>query len=241
MNRTFRGFFVVLSALLVALVGFATVASASAVLGQMDPGDTLYPGEALYSPDGRYQLIMQEDGNLVEYKPGHVAVAETHSTGQPEVVLFMQRDGNLVLRARGNVPIWSTYTDGHPGTVLQLQDDGALILYGPGHQVLRVLLPALEKSYVDSPRPGPSTNAPGVSDSDVSDYVYDGTRLMGCAAAGKAIPGQVGLGVEVACGMLTDDSPAKVDGYGVFRTFVCAAAGPFGPACDILTEDKPAG
>src|SRR4051794_3773446 len=107
MNRTLRDVFAVLTALLIALAGFATAASASAVPGQLDPGDTLYPGKSLYSSDGRYQLIMQEDGNLVEYKPSHIAVAETHSAGQPEVVLFMQRDGNLVLRARGNVPIWS--------------------------------------------------------------------------------------------------------------------------------------
>ena len=34
------------------------------------PGRILTANQSIYSPNGQYQLIMQGDGNLVEYGPG---------------------------------------------------------------------------------------------------------------------------------------------------------------------------
>lgn len=233
---------------LATLVGVSGVAQASTVAGQLDPGDTLYPGESLGSPDGRYQLEMQQDGNLVLYAEGHDAVADTNTEGEPEAVLFMQRDGNLVVRARGNVPVWSSGTDLNPGTVLQLQNDGALVLYGPGHEVLRVLFPPLEElfvnsptpgrpsydGYVDSPRPGNLIETPAGG----TDAFYDGTRLIACNGLAKSAPGKYGKGVELACGLVTDTEPVEeMDSYDYFWAVACL---PFGPACDILTDDDSA-
>lgn len=220
----------------------ATPAFASGVLGQLDPGEMLNIGQSLSSPDGRYVLTMQTDGNLVEYAPGHKAVAETHTAGNPGAVVFQQSDGNLVLRAPGNRPIWATGTADHPGTVLQVQDDGAMVEYSPGHKVLRVLRPALEKSSVATPRPGLPIVAPGVDKSKVGDFVYDGTRAVGCSALGKAIPPPYGAGADVFCGMVTDSSGAELDGYGLFVVVGCAALGlPLGPACSILLDAEPVG
>jgi peptidoglycan hydrolase-like protein with peptidoglycan-binding domain len=132
----------------------ALPARASSIPWQMDPGDTLAPGSSIASEQNDFALIMQNDGNLVEYAPYNVVVASTKTEGNSGTVLFMQSDGNLVLRAPGNIPIWSSGTAGHPGTVLQIQSDGALVLYAPGHRVLRVLVPNAD--YVPTPAPGPS-------------------------------------------------------------------------------------
>jgi hypothetical protein len=62
-------------------------------------------------------LIMQSDGNLVEYY-----CSGTSSTD-------MQTDGNLVTYCNG-VATWSSGTSGHPyGVWLHLQTDGNVVLY----------------------------------------------------------------------------------------------------------------
>lgn len=233
------------------LVSTVGTAGAGMQKGQLDPGETVYPGQSIVSPNGQWSFEMQHDGNLVLYAPRHVAVAETRTAGEPEVVLQMQRDGNLVLRAKGNRPIAASATDRYPGTVLQVQDDGAVVLYGPGHQALRVVVPAADfvntpmpgqpQDHVDSPRPGAQQD-PGAAGGDGGD-VAEVAKSVACAGGGKAVASKlpkVGDGVEVACGILADDSGRSVDGYQVTRIFGCAALGPIGPACDILTDDDAA-
>jgi peptidoglycan hydrolase-like protein with peptidoglycan-binding domain len=116
--------------------------SAAPPPGQLNPGQRITSGTQIASPDGRFVLQMQSDGNLVIRAPGNVPLGDTHTAGHDGTIAVMQMDGNFVLRAPGNIPVWSSGTDGHPGTVLQVQDDGGVVLYGPGHQVLRVLFPA---------------------------------------------------------------------------------------------------
>ena len=147
-------------------------AHASSIPWQMDPGDILAQGSSIASEQNDFALIMQNDGNLVEYAPYNVVVASTNTQGNSGAVLFMQRDGNLVLRAPGNIPIWSSGTAGHPGTVLQIQSDGALVLYAPGHQVLRVLVPNAD--YVPTPAPQDYVITPSPGPSDAEPYDGDG-------------------------------------------------------------------
>jgi hypothetical protein len=111
--------------------------------GQLNPGQLITSGTQIASPDGRFVLQMQSDGNLVIRAPGNMAIGDTHTAGHNGTIAVMQADGNFVLRAPGNIPVWASGTDGHPGTVLQVQDDGGVVLYAPGHQVLRVLFPAV--------------------------------------------------------------------------------------------------
>ena len=147
--------------------------------GQLNPGQRITSGTQIASPDGRFVLQMQSDGNLVIRAPGNIPLRDTHTAGHDGTIAVMQTDGNFVLRAPGNIPVWSSGTDGHPGTVLQVQDDGGVVLYGPGHQVLRVLFPAalsgstvpttpgsepLPVSQVPASAPStPATQAPGNS------------------------------------------------------------------------------
>ncbi|MEW2119940.1 hypothetical protein AB0945_33110 [Streptomyces sp. NPDC005474] len=115
-------------------VPFPTGATASltAHWGRLLPGQRLNPGDRLASPNGLNVLIMQTDGNLVEYIPGGRSVWAT-GTRTANSVLFMQGDGNLVVVAPGNRPVWASGTGGRTGSVLELQDDRNLVVYAPGH------------------------------------------------------------------------------------------------------------
>jgi peptidoglycan hydrolase-like protein with peptidoglycan-binding domain len=129
--------------------------SAGTPPGQLNPGQWITSGTQIASPDGKFVLQMQSDGNLVLRAPGNIPIRDTHTAGHDGTIAVMQTDGNFVLRAPGNIPVWASGTDGHPGAVLQVQDDGAVVLYAPEHQVLRVIFPA-------SPGPGGSGSTPAV-------------------------------------------------------------------------------
>lgn len=90
-------------------------------------GQVLFPGQSLWSLDGRYQALMQVDGNFVEYGPNRQVLWATQtSTG---AALAMQSDGNLVLNAANWVPIWASNTTPSSGTRLVVQGDGNLVIY----------------------------------------------------------------------------------------------------------------
>lgn len=101
---------------------------------RLQPGQTLQPGQRLASPNGQYALVMQNDGNLVEYASGGRPVWASNTSGNAGTILINQSDGNVVLVAPGNRPIWSTRTSGNPGTVLVIQDDANLVAYAPGNR-----------------------------------------------------------------------------------------------------------
>jgi hypothetical protein len=157
-----------------AMIAAASPAMASSLPWQLDPGDTLGPGQSITSQYDDWVLTMQTDGNLVEYGTGHIALASSNTAGNPGSVLFMQNDGNLVIRAPGNIPIWAAATDGNPGAVLQVQGDGGVVVYGPGHQVLDTVAPSMtsilpaaeaaQRDWVPTPWPGqPDGSATGSS------------------------------------------------------------------------------
>jgi hypothetical protein len=123
-----------LAAGVICLQCFVLNADAAANTDHLDPGERLTAGERLVSADGRYVLTMQDDGNLVEYAPGNVAVWAA-GTDQPTSEARLQPDGNLVVIAPGDVPVWSTHTNGSAGSTLELQSDGNVVVYAPGHLV----------------------------------------------------------------------------------------------------------
>lgn len=138
--------------------------------GQLNPGQQITSGTQIASPDGKFVLQMQSDGNLVLRAPGNIPLGDTRTAGHDGTIAVMQADGNFVLTAPGNIPVWSSGTDGHPGTVLQVQDDGNVVLYAPGHQVLRVLFtafpnptPTVPSATIPAPGTSTATPAPGIS------------------------------------------------------------------------------
>ena len=218
--------------------------------GQLDPGGQITSGTQIASPDGKFVLQMQTDGNLVLRAPGNVPLGETHTAGQDGAIAVMQTDGNFVLRAPGNIPVWASGTGGHTGTVLQVQDDGGVVLYSPGHQVLRVLFPASLDLQDSVPTPSlgaPTSPGQGGSGGDLSDAGYQGASELFCAGLGKLAGELVGDGVSIGCGIVADTSGAPFDGFEVTRIAACALVGKIpvigvgaGPACDIITSDDPA-
>ena len=84
------------------------------------------------SVDGKYNLVMQSDGNLVIYE-GSVVHWATGTTGNGTAPyrLVMQGDGNLVIYDKNDSVVWSTGTNGS-GTApyrLVMQSDRNLVIY----------------------------------------------------------------------------------------------------------------
>lgn len=102
--------------------------------GQASPVNTLglsqslSAGQSIVSPDGRYRLVMQGDGNLVLYSP-YRALWWTRTDGKPANRVVVQSDGNIVLYDAQNRYYWAAMTQGNPNASLVLQDDGNLVLY----------------------------------------------------------------------------------------------------------------
>ncbi len=79
--------------------------------------DTLPTGKALNQDDqvvsnsGRYQLILQRDGNFVLYdlSAGQKALWSSGTAGHPNSCLRVQDDGNLAIYQPSD-PIWATNT-----------------------------------------------------------------------------------------------------------------------------------
>lgn len=107
--------------------------SSSLVNGTYGLPNTLTAGQAIWSPNGQYELIMQTDGNLVEYGPsGAVWWTGTNGTGSNDHV-SLQSDGNLVVFNAAGTPLWASGTGGHTGSTftLDVQNNSNLVIYWP--------------------------------------------------------------------------------------------------------------
>jgi hypothetical protein len=95
--------------------------------GFLMPGQSLAPMDKVVSCDGRFELILQPDGNLVLYFDGSPLWSKGFGSGADR--LTMQPDGNLVLYAGAN-PVWQAPgTFGHTGAFLAVQPDGNLAVH----------------------------------------------------------------------------------------------------------------
>jgi hypothetical protein len=81
------------------------------------------------SYDGRFQLTMQGDGNLV-LSFGSQVLWSTGTEGTAAAMLVMQGDGNLVLSDVGRThAFWTSGTWNSPGAYLALTNDGQLSVW----------------------------------------------------------------------------------------------------------------
>jgi WD40 repeat protein len=104
---------------------------------QLLPGQGLQPGQSIQSADGRFNFIMQGDGNLVLYGPGSQALWASNTNNHPDIFdCIMQPDGNLVLYCGKNNALWSSGTAGKNGSRLIVQNDGNVVLYNPANQAV---------------------------------------------------------------------------------------------------------
>ena len=94
----------------------------------VEPGMFLLPGDRRRAAGG-VELVMQEDGNLVQYVRGRAVFA----TGTEAFVGIMQEDGNFVLYGvdeDGEAgAVFQTRTGRNPGAALYTQSDGNVVVY----------------------------------------------------------------------------------------------------------------
>jgi hypothetical protein len=105
------------------------------------PGSLLRSDEFLVSPDRKYDLYMQADGNLVLQR--HFLRAENEepawasdTADHPGAHAEMRPDGSFVVLAPGGAVLWSSRTAGHPGSYLVVTDRPSAAVYTPaGKQI----------------------------------------------------------------------------------------------------------
>lgn len=103
---------------------------------QLNAHTTMYGGQYILSPDGRFGLLMQTDGNLVAYGPSPCGWAQpnicrgpydwwaSNTAGQPGSRAVMQSDGNLVIYRPDGVAIWASNTHGSGATRVMVTNQG---------------------------------------------------------------------------------------------------------------------
>lgn len=103
----------------------------------MGSGETMPGGWDRYSFDGRFRLVMQNDGNFVLYKNGGATWATSFYSGFSPVSgsrAVMQGDGNFVVYSPSNSIRWAASWYGLvtvSGSDLVVQDDGNVVIYSP--------------------------------------------------------------------------------------------------------------
>jgi hypothetical protein len=114
-------------------------------MNTLTAGQLLKAGERLESPNGRFVLLLQEDGNLVLYSNPIAASSAYWSSDtwwlppdQRPASVEMQTDAHLVLYDPNRVPRWASGTWG-PAFIdphVVLQDDGNLVIYHDGSRAV---------------------------------------------------------------------------------------------------------
>ncbi len=101
-------------------------------------GQGLAPGQPIFSPDGQYHLIMQGDGNLVEYSRAGQVMWDSETQNNPGAYAIMQGDGNFVVYSGSGRALWDSHTWGHPGSYFAFERnaflggyDGTLLIDAP--------------------------------------------------------------------------------------------------------------
>ena len=89
------------------------------------PGEMLWRGETLVSPDGSTRLAFRPDGNLVLYEHA-TPVWSSGTAGQGGLILIMHGNGDLVMYGKPSLRrvLWRSDTAGYDGAELRLPEDG---------------------------------------------------------------------------------------------------------------------
>ena len=100
----------------------------------MGRAEQLRPGRSLWSPNGTWQLLYQNDGNLTVWK-GNPSGDQFRwclfNTSQPAGALILQPDGNLVIWVGENRFVWDSLSKaGRSGSTLQITNEGRVMLGG---------------------------------------------------------------------------------------------------------------
>ena len=119
--------------MLCSLAGQAAIATPDQYLPAdpiLEPGGSLVRGQSVASPNGRHQLMFQNDGDLVLLGDGSIQWAsDTAGLGADRVV--MQHNGVLAMFRSlpwGIETVWTSRRAGAPGAVLSVRDGGGVVI-----------------------------------------------------------------------------------------------------------------
>ncbi|WP_255550714.1 SGNH/GDSL hydrolase family protein [Granulicella sp. dw_53] len=99
--------------------------------GSLLPGEGITPNQHIVSCDGRFQLLLQTDSNLV-LSFGKTVLWSSNTAGKNAAEFTFLADGNVVLLDTTGKVIFQTNTAGLLGTTYIVQNDGNVVLYdGP--------------------------------------------------------------------------------------------------------------
>ncbi|MBJ7309586.1 hypothetical protein H7U20_05165, partial [Rugamonas sp. CCM 8940] len=127
------------------LLGVTVAASAPVGAAQVLMAETqLENGQYLTTRSGLYSVVVQGDGNVVEYFNTRMGTRPSQfSTGRGRGNhLRMQMDGNLALYTSGGTWAWTSETGGRPynmGYKLVLYETGALFIHDANNNVVKIL------------------------------------------------------------------------------------------------------
>jgi hypothetical protein len=102
---------------------------------QIKEGESLNTADTLFSPNGRFQFRVKEDGNLVinDAKEQGRAIWES-GVKAPKGQAIVQGDGNLVVY-QDEMRVWAGKNAVNGTAVLVLQDDGVAVLTAGGKRI----------------------------------------------------------------------------------------------------------
>ena len=93
-------------------------------------GQGLMSGDSISSGNGCYDLLLQQNGILVQYGPDNKVIWALNMSGNPAIWdMIMQPDGNVVVYDFWGQSQWASDTNGNNGAVLVAEDIGALVIY----------------------------------------------------------------------------------------------------------------
>ena len=96
--------------------------------GMLLPGEGMLPDHPIFSCDGRFELYLQDDGNMILYF-GNTILTTTSSEGHTPAVATLLADGNFAIFDPHGAILWQTHSAGLLGQALFLQNDGNLVIY----------------------------------------------------------------------------------------------------------------
>lgn len=125
----FAGALMVLALAAGALVATAEPAAASAVwVGSAPAGTKINPGDQVTSPNGQFKLIMQGDGNLVEYGIGNRVLWASNTAGSPGAIAVVGKNRALDITKNGKrLARWASAGTAN-STALKIRADGTMAL-----------------------------------------------------------------------------------------------------------------
>ena len=177
-----------------AAAGPARAAAARPLPGRqhlLTAGQSLRPGRHLASPRGTYRLVMQRDGDLVEYDVTQ-PVWSSATTGAGNLAT-MRANGDLVVTGSDGTTLWQSGTAGKVSRpTLDLRRGGNLVITSAGRPIWSRLASLSAGSPDDALLPGASLTSPNGAyqlvmgaDGNLVEYAGGGAAVWSAQTTGN--------------------------------------------------------